>query len=411
MTCVFCMVRVVNSYPGYNHHFQAGTAAMVLSPMVSRLLVGKQVLRLLKTHTSPHQLWLTTSRTFQTSSERKAGFFMTPLARGLAAILARVARSRWNKMSPEKRQVWKAALAARKNYLLGGGALLTGGGVLWYFHHIEQAPITGRRRFMMFSRSQLVDMIAEEKEDMLKMLAGDNTILPSTSPVYEKIHSIITQILAKNWSPDFDGIQWKLYVLDSPETVNAVCLPSGEIFVFSGIVEACHNQDELAFILAHEISHAVLGHGIEVLSNRGLVEFFMLFVVGAIWAVIPNDLASFFLHKWSMSTAEVLLHLPYSRKLETEADEVGLIFAANACFNPERAAKVWKHLNMFNVDDKVLEYLSTHPSNETRYETLLGRMSHANSIWVDNSCEEMKEEADSFQVAIGKALKKVFKFW
>ena len=336
---------------------------------------------------------------------------MTPLARGLAAIIARVARSRWNKMSPERRQAWRAAVSARKNYILGGTALLGGGGVLWYLRHIEQTPITGRRRFMMFTRKQLVDLISEEKEEMFKMLAGENAILPSTSPVYEKVHSIVTQILAKNWSPLFDEIQWKLYVLDSPQTVNAVCLPSGEIFVFSGIVEACHNQDELAFILSHEISHAVLGHGVEMVSKRGLVDFFMLFVVGVIWAVVPNDLASFFLHKWSLSTAEVLLHLPYSRKLETEADEVGLTFSAKACFNPERAAKVWKHMNTFNVDDKVLEYLSTHPSNETRYEALVGRMAHARSIWVDNSCEEMREEADSFQVALGKTLKKVFKFW
>lgn len=333
---------------------------------------------------------------------------MTPLARGLVAVLARVARSRWNKLTPETRQAWRAAVAARRNYILGGCAVLSAGGVAWYMSHMEPAPITERRRFMMFTPSQLVEMIADEKEELLKMIAGGNALLPSTSPTYEKVHSIITQILAKNWSPDFEDIQWKLYVLDSPGTINAVCLPSGEIFVFSGIIEACHNQDELAFILAHEISHAVLGHGIEMLSKRGLMQFFMLFIVGAIWAVVPNDLASYFIHSWSMNTAEVLLHLPYSRMLETEADTVGLVFAANACFHPERAAKVWTHLNAVDVD---VEFLSTHPSNETRYETLLGHMTHANSIWVKNSCETMKEEADSFQITLGKTLKKVFKFW
>ena len=67
----------------------------------------------------------------------------------------------------------------------------------------------------------------------------------------------------------------------------------------------CRNEAELAFILSHEISHSVLGHGAEGLSHKGVIEFFGLFLIAAIWAVIPNDLVSYFLHRFTHNTAEV----------------------------------------------------------------------------------------------------------
>ena len=352
-------------------------------------------------------------RSFQTSAQRQA-FFMTPLARGLVAIGARLTRSWWKRLTPERREAWRAALGRRRGIIYGSVGLLGLGAAGFYYSHVESAPVTGRRRFLMFSRDDVVKLIEEDRKTLVKELVGENAILPQKHPTYQSVLSVISQILSKNWEkwgPIFEGLHWSLYIVDSPE-VNAVCLPSGEIFVFAGLIAACHNKEELAFILSHEISHAVLGHGIEALSKRGVIDFFMLFLVATIWAIVPNDLVSYALHGWSHSTAELLFHLPYSRQLESEADEVGLMFAANACFEPEKAVKVWKHLPAPGIEnDEVAEYFSTHPNHARRYEQLSALMPSARAVWRENRCEVMKEEVEGFQLNISRILKKTFKFW
>ena len=228
----------------------------------------------------------------------------------------------------------------RRGLLYGGAGFLSLGGLGYYWLHLEVTPITGRRRFMMFSHSQLLDLIESEKVALMEALSQGKEFLPPSHPTYQRILSIIAAIISKNWSKEFESINWELHVIDSPDTVNAVCLPSGAIFVYTGLLKAMHNDEELAFILGHEIAHAVLGHGAEQLSHRGIIDFFSLMLVGVIWAVVPNDLVSYLLHSWSRTTAEVMLEYPYSRQLESEADEVGLMFAATACYDPGKAAKV-----------------------------------------------------------------------
>ena len=340
---------------------------------------------------------------------------MTPLARGLVALGARLTRSWWKRLTPERRAAMRDAVRRRRGLIYGGLGILTLGSVGFYYSHVESAPVTGRRRFLMFSRDDVIKMITDEREELVKELVGDNAILPHNHPTYQHVLSVVSQILGKNWEkwgPIFEGLHWSLYVIDSP-IINAVCMPSGEIFVFTGLIKACHNKEELAFILSHEVSHAVLGHGIEALSQRGIIDFFTLFLVATIWAIIPNDLVSYFLHGFSRSTAELLFHLPYSRQLESEADRVGLMFAANACFEPETAAKVWKHLPTPGQDDSddVAEFFSTHPHNARRYEQLSALMPSAYAVWKENRCELMREEVESFQVSISRILKKAFKFW
>ena len=340
---------------------------------------------------------------------------MTPLARGLVALGARLTRSWWKRLTPERRAAMREAIRRRRSLIYGGLGVLTLGSVGFYYSHIESTPVTGRRRFLMFSRDEVIKMVTEERETLVKEIVGDNAILAHNHPTYQHVLSIVSQILSKNWEkwgPIFEGLHWTLYVVDAPEMINAVCIPSGEIFVFSGLIKACHNKEELAFILSHEISHAVLSHGVEALSQRGIIDFFTLFLVGAIWAIIPNDLISYFFHGWSRSTAELLFHLPYSRQLESEADRVGLMFAANACFHPEIAAKVWKHLpTPGSENSEVVEFFSTHPHHARRYEQLSVLMPSAHAVWKENRCELMREEAEGFQASISRVLKKAFKIW
>lgn len=260
---------------------------------------------------------------FHTSSPRPAPQFLllfAPVSRFLVAIGARLTRSWWSRLTPERREAIKASLRKNRKYFYTvlGGVTLFGAG--FYFSHIEEAPLTQRRRFVLFPREKVLSIIENEKENIAEMFKQH--FLPHNHPAYNRVHKIVTRILAANDIPEFHGFNWGLYVIDNPDVVNALCLPTGDIFVYTGLINQCKNDDELAFILSHEIAHAVLDHGIENLSRSSVINFLQLFLIAIIWAVVPNDLVSYFMHRTSGTTMQVLLEYPYSRKLETEADKV-----------------------------------------------------------------------------------------
>ena len=341
---------------------------------------------------------LVSTRLFHTSTPRPAPQFLLvlfgPLSRFLVAIGGRLTRSWWSRLSPERRAAIRASIGKNSKYFYGFFGVITLSGVGYYTSHSEQTPITRRRRFIMFPREQVLKMIESEKKNILRALcnADEHNLLSHNTPTYQQVHRIVSRILAKNNIPEFEGFDWALYVIDRPDTVNALCLPTGDIFVYSGLVNQCRNDEELAFILSHEIAHAVLGHGVEALSRNGVLNFVQLFLIAVIWTVVPSDLLSYFMHSFSRSTVKVLLEYPHSRKLETEADKVvcvcvcvcvcrccvcvmissavikvGLLIASRACYDPEQAVCVWQHLQNIN-SGKELEFLSTHPANETRLE-------------------------------------------
>lgn len=348
------------------------------------------------------------TRGIRTSPIRPAWFFMTPLARVLVAMSARLGRRIWKGWAPERRQAVKTAIRQRSHYILGGlgvGSLCCLG---YYYHHIEEVPITQRKRFMMLSRQKIIQLMEEEKEELLHEVCQDCPILPSDDPSYALVFSILKRIipmLHSHWSEDMKELKWTVHILDSPKIANAICLPSGDIFIYSGLFGVCHNEDELAFILSHEIAHVLLNHGGETLSNQGLINFFHLFVVGALWALIPSDLVSFFLHKWTHSLAHILFHLPYSRVLEEEADKVGYLLASSACFEPSKSAQIWSH---FPSEKDIPEYLSTHPLNESRLEALKSLYPTAEKVWKESECHSLQLEVTNFNKLVNKTLKKLF---
>ena len=334
-------------------------------------------------------------RHISTSAGRPAWFLMSPLGKALVALGARAGRGLWKGWSRERRARVKEAIRRRSGYIYGGIGIGFSCCVGYYYYHIEETPVTKRRRFMMINRQRLLEMIQEEQKELLSSLTMGHQVLPPTHPDYDKIIPILKRIISvlnSQWigQSDMKEIHWTLYVLDSPDIANAICLPSGQIFVHSGLLKICQNEHELAFILSHEVAHVLMNHGGEVLSNRGLVNFFHLFVIAALWAIVPNDLVSFFLHKWSHSLAEVLFHLPYSRELEEEADKVGFLLASSACYVPIKSMQIWSHFPSSNAGE-LPEYFSTHPVNEYRLEALKKLLPDATKMWKENGCQSIQK--------------------
>lgn len=247
------------------------------------------------------------------------------------------------------------------NGVTASGAVVSAG-VLWYYmSHLEKDPITGRTRFIAISNEQLLQ-IAQIELAMQRELYKEQ-FLPSTHPAYKRVVNVANRLIKSNKEfPQLQRTKWLVTVVNEPSITNAFVLPTGHIFVFTGILDMCSNDDQLCVILSHEISHVLLSHVAEQFSSLHLMDILVMVPLVFMWAVLPQ-VAAFIAHWLSGFFSEVLFRLPFSRALEVEADLIGLQLTAKACYDVREASVFWAKMS---ATDSPLEWLSTHPSSETR---------------------------------------------
>lgn len=286
---------------------------------------------------------------------------------------------------------FKQAVVRHKRKLACASGLMIGG--LWsaYESHVVECPVTGRRRFVALTPDQAKKIGRTEFSNLLDEYRED--ILPRNHKEYERVSRVANRILAGN--RDLRQIydkQWTVTVVDQP-TKNAFVLPSGNIFVFRGMLDFCENDDQLGVILGHEMAHAVLGHVAEKLTLASFIQVVMMLPFALMWAVLPNDgialVANWFIDK----VIHVVVELPFSRDMELEADQVGLLMTAKACFDVREAPALWGLMELMSEDpmetDKDLEFVSTHPSHSTRQESLAAQLSDALNIRNKYGCARL----------------------
>ncbi|XP_032232170.2 metalloendopeptidase OMA1, mitochondrial isoform X2 [Nematostella vectensis] len=197
----------------------------------------------------------------------------------------------------------------------------------YYVYHLEETPITHRRRFMPVGNAQMRDVIEEEYRQVLEQ-CGEH-ILPVNHPYHRRVFEVAQRLVMANRSEEIDGIKWQVNVVDTDD-VNAFVLPNGQIFMFVGILRMLPNEGALATILGHEMAHAILRHAAEQASVHGVVNLFVVVLLAILWALIPTDYLALAAQWIQGQILSILLHLPYSRQLEEEADQVGMLLAAKA---------------------------------------------------------------------------------
>ena len=164
------------------------------------------------------------------------------------------------------------------------------------------------------------------------------------------------------------SFEWDVAVLDS-EQANAFCLPGGKMAVYTGLVPVAQNADAMAIVMGHEISHALLRHGAQRMTRGKLEQLGQMagmasgMDVGTMQAVMAA---------YGYGSA-----LPYARSQESQADELGLMLAAAACFNPHEAVPLWERMSQMSGGQNPPEFASTHPSAGTRIEHLQSLMPKA----------------------------------
>jgi len=171
---------------------------------------------------------------------------------------------------------------------------------------------------------------------------------------------------AKGLQGELKNFAWEFNVVDDP-TINAWCMPGGKVVVYTGILKVTQNEDALAVVMGHEIAHALANHGNERMS-QGLVTQIGLASLQVALSQKPSQTNDLLLAA-AGAGAQVGILLPFSRKHESEADEIGLYLMTMAGYNPTAAAPFWERMNKLG-GARPPEFLSTHPDPEQRSEKL-----------------------------------------
>lgn len=178
--------------------------------------------------------------------------------------------------------------------------------------------------------------------------------------------AINSYFAAKGQQHVLAGYKWEFNLVNSAEA-NAWCMPGGKVVVYSGILPITQTEAGLAVVMGHEIAHAVAKHGNERMS-QGLVQELGGVALSAAVASKPAETRALYNSAYGVVSNTGVL-LPFSRKHESEADEMGLIFMAMAGYDPNEAIAFWQRMAA-KGGAKPPELLSTHPSDQTRISNL-----------------------------------------
>jgi predicted Zn-dependent protease len=161
--------------------------------------------------------------------------------------------------------------------------------------------------------------------------------------------------------------RWEFNIVED-SSINAWCMPGGKVVVYTGIMPVVQNETGLAVVMGHEIAHAVANHGQERMS-QGLIAQMGGMALSAALQKKPEQTQALFMTAYGVG-AQVGALLPYSRLQESEADHIGLIFMAMAGYDPHGALDFWRRMANTGKGGAPPEFLSTHPSDETRIKKI-----------------------------------------
>ena len=239
---------------------------------------------------------------------------------------------------------------------------------------------TGRNRVLLYSDSEISSLSAESYNELMSTSQlSDNTAQAAMiQEVGVRLTGALSKYLASQGQSDIlDDINWS-FKLVKDNQVNAFCMPGGQVVFYEGIMPLLDTPDLVAVVMGHEIAHAIARHGNERMSQQALAS-----IVGSVTGQVVEQKTSqngraLFEAAFAVGTEYGYL-LPYSRKHESESDEIGLYIMAIAGYDITQAPILWKRMSEQETQ-YVPEFMSTHPSNATRIRNLEKHMDKARKI-------------------------------
>ncbi len=271
--------------------------------------------------------------------------------------------------------------------------LLFAGYAAWsWFGSAKVDPYTGEKAHYGATIEEENQLGAQAYQQVQSDAAAQGALLPADAQVSKQIREIASRLVAKvpqvtadlaaankQQAPtDYQGFQWDVSVIQSDDA-NAFVLPGGKMAVYTGLLPIAENQNAMAVVMGHEIAHALLRHGSQRIAQQKLVQMGQMAAGVALGGMDPGQQQA--LMAALGAGAQYGLILPYGRNHETQADQVGLMLAAAACFNPREAIPLWERMSSLGEGARPPEFASTHPDPANRIQTLQALMPQAEQFY------------------------------
>lgn len=231
-------------------------------------------------------------------------------------------------------------------------------------------PFTGKKTMALMPNSQLIPMAFNQYDQFL----NENKVIMGTTDsdmiirVGERIAVAAERWLdANNYHGYLKDYKWEYNLIDN-ESVNAWCMPGGKIVFYTGILPITDGEVGVAAVMGHEVAHALANHGQQRMS-AGIIQQAGAKGVAALTGDKSSTEQDIWMKAYGAGTS-IGGMLPFSRSHETEADKIGLYLMAIAGYNPDEASQLWERMKADSGDKAPKEFLSTHPSNDSRISNL-----------------------------------------
>lgn len=234
-------------------------------------------------------------------------------------------------------------------------------------------PLTGRKQLMLVSDSEVLSSSLTSYKSFMSTAKVSTNMTQSAqvTRVGKKIAAATEAYLRANGlASEVANFSWEFNLVKSDE-LNAFCMPGGKIVVYEGMANFVKSDDELAVILGHEVAHAVAKHSNERMSQQMAAQYGAQ-ALSMITKGMSTNTQSIANKVYGLG-ANYAVMLPFSRKHETEADEMGLALMAMAGYKPDVAVTLWQRMGQASTSTTP-EFMSTHPSDSKRAANLQAKL-------------------------------------
>jgi predicted Zn-dependent protease len=243
---------------------------------------------------------------------------------------------------------------------------------IFMFISCTQNALSGKKQLTMLPEAEVQSLASSQYNDFIKTHVVVNQKTNANAAMVNRIGTNIANAVNRYYASNkksavLNGYQWQ-YNLVNDSAINAWCMPGGKIVVYTGLLPITINENALAVVIGHEVSHALLQHGNQRMSGSMLQQLGGMTLSVALSSK-PAATQDIFMQAYGVGT-EVGLMLPFSRKHELEADRYGLIWAAMAGYDPREALEFWDRMEKASGGQQVPEFLRTHPSDAIRKEKI-----------------------------------------